>query len=94
MATASRTQWYAIALLFFFNVDSGAVVLQTTELLSQKTYDDSFTGTPSILNLYQNPRLASVTIFKAVNSEPKVLVSTEFCLFENQFIGAMLKNVI
>jgi hypothetical protein len=35
VATASQTLWYAIALRFFFNVDSGFVELFTMASLSQ-----------------------------------------------------------
>jgi hypothetical protein len=36
-AITSRTQWYAIALWFFFRVETGIVALITTDWLSQKT---------------------------------------------------------
>jgi hypothetical protein len=40
-------------------------------------------------------RMASVistAFFIAVNSEPKVEASTEFCLLLNQTVGALLQN--
>jgi hypothetical protein len=36
--------------------------------------------------------IISTAFFMAVNSEPKVEASTEFCLLLNQMIGALLQN--
>jgi hypothetical protein len=43
-ATASRTRWYAIALCLRFRVDSGTVLLVTTDLLSQNTFAGPVNG--------------------------------------------------
>jgi hypothetical protein len=93
-ATDSRTQWYAIGLLFFLSCDSGAVVFEITDWLSPNKYDGPDNGTPIIRNLYRSPLSCSVATFIATNSDPNVEVLTEFWCFECHTIGAMFMYVI
>jgi hypothetical protein len=77
-ATASLVRWYAIALCFFFQVDSGKVAFLVTASLSQNTFVGPSIGTPNIRNLYRNDSTSSTAILIATNSLPNVEVSTVF----------------
>jgi hypothetical protein len=50
-ATASLTQWYAMALCFFLRVGVGIVEFVTTYLLLENTFAGPSIGIPNILNL-------------------------------------------
>jgi hypothetical protein len=78
-ATACRTQWYAMALCFFFNVNSGFVKLLQTESLSQYTLVGQSIGTPNIWSLYLKLSINSTAMRAVTNSDPNVEVSTVFC---------------
>ncbi len=92
-AAASRTLWYAMALCFFFNVDSGLVQFATTPPLSQYMLAGPSMGMPNIRSLYRRLSTSSTAIRAAINSDPKVEVSTVFCRLENQTIGARLQKI-
>ena len=92
-ATASRHLWYATLWCFLRNTDSGVDEFLYTALLSQNISVGPSTGTPNILNFYLSAVTSSTAFFNAVNSEPKVDDSAEFCLFLNQSIGARLQNI-
>jgi len=51
-ATASLILWNAIDTCFFFKVDSGNVLLLTTDSLSQNTLASLLIGNPNILNSF------------------------------------------
>src|SRR5688572_5811271 len=92
-AIASLTLWYAMALCLFFNMEEGKVVLITTLMLSPTSNEVSSKGTPNTLSLY----LASSTNFTATlaatYSEPKVEVSTVFCLLVYQIKGVLFTHI-
>jgi hypothetical protein len=46
---------------------------------------------PIILNLYLKPFIISVAILSAMNSDPKVEVSTVFCDLEYQIMGDLFR---
>ena len=92
-ATASRHLWYATLWCFLRSTDSGVDEFLYTASLSQNISVGPSIGTPNILNLYLSAVTSSTAFFNAVNSEPKVDVSTEFCLLLNQSIGARLQNI-
>ncbi len=94
LAHPSLTEWYAMALDFFFSVEAGAVVFARTNWVSPKTKAGSSTVIPIIRNLKQRPRTYSVACFMATNLFPKVLVSQEPCFLELQYIGALFKKTI
>ena len=48
---------------------------------------------PNILNLYRSAAISSNALFNAVNSDPKVDVSTPFCRLLCHIIGARLQNM-
>jgi hypothetical protein len=50
-------------------------------------------GTPNIQNLYLRLSNISTAISIAINSDPKVEVSTVFCPFENHVIGEQLRKI-
>ena len=87
-ATASQRLWYATLWCFLRSTDSVVNYFFNTALLSQYISVGLSIGTPNILNLYLSAVNISTEFFNAVNSEPKVDDSTEFCLFLNQSIGA------
>ena len=76
---------------FFFSVLSVLDEFWTTELLSPKTLAGPFRGIPIIRSLNQRPWIFSEAIRIATNSDPKDEVSTVFCFFEYQSIGALLR---
>ena len=78
---------------FFFNVESGCDAFLKTASLSQKTFVGPSKGTPNILNLYRNDSICSTAVFIAMNSLPKVLVSTVFSLLLYQMIGTRFRNI-
>ena len=49
-------------------------------------------GIPNILNLYIRPSITSTACFNAISSEPKVELSSVFCLLENQITGTIQVN--
>jgi hypothetical protein len=93
-AIDSGTLWYAIALCFFLNVDSGWELFITTLLLSQYIFVGPSSGIPNIRSLYLNASTNSTAILAAIKSKPKVEDSTVFCHFENQRIGAVLQKIM
>ena len=50
-------------------------------------------GTPNILNLYLNAVISSTAFFMAVNYDPNVDVSTQFCLLLYHIMGALFTNM-
>ena len=64
----------------------------TTALLSQNIFVGPSIGMPIIQSLYRNACIISVAVFAAINSDPKVDVSTVFCRFEYHIIGARHTN--
>ena len=80
-------------LCFFFNVDSGAIVFQTTASLSESNDVGPSTGMPNIHSLYCNASINSIAVFIVMNSDPNVEDSTMFCHFEYQMIGALLTKI-
>ncbi len=62
-------------LCFRFKVESGTVLLVTTDWLSQNTLAGLSNGIPNIRSLYHNASIISTAILMATNSEPKVDVS-------------------
>ena len=50
-------------------------------------------GTPNILHLYLNDAISSTAFFVAVNSDPNVDVSTQFCLLLCHIMGALFTNM-
>ena len=78
---------------FFFNVESGIVMFLNTALLSQKTFIEPSMGMPNILSLYCNASICSTAVFMAMNSLPKVLVSTVFwCLLYHTTAARLTNN--
>ena len=61
-------------------------------MLSQNIFVGPSIGMPIIQGLYHNACIISVAVFAAINSDPKVDVSTVFCRFEYQIIGAQHAN--
>ena len=92
-ATASRHLWYTPLWRFLHSTDSGVDECFCTASFSQNISVGTLIGTPNILNFYLSAVDRSTASFNAVNSEPKVDESTEFCLFMNQSIGARLQNI-
>ena len=80
-------------LCFFFKVDSGAIVFQTTASLSDNNDVGPSTGMPNICNLYHNASINSIAVFIMMNSDPNVDDSTMFCHFKYQMIGALLTKI-
>ena len=64
----------------------------TTASLSQNIFVGPSIGMPIIQSLYCNACIISVAIFAAINSDPKVDVSTVFCRLEYHIIGARHTN--
>ena len=92
-ATASRHLWYATLWCFLRSTDSGVDEFLYTASLSQNISIGPLIGTPNILSLYLSAVTSSTVFFNAVNSDPKVDDSTEFCLLLNQSIGDRLQNI-
>ena len=92
-ATASRHLWYATLWWFLRSTDSGVNEFLYTAPLSQNISIGPSICTPNIINLYLSAMTNSTTFFNALNYKPKVDVSTEFCLFLKQSIGARLQNI-
>ncbi len=67
------------------------MVLHTASL-SHNTLVGPSIGTPNIHNLYHKASIISTAFFIAVNSDPKVDASNEFCLLLNHIAGALLQN--
>jgi hypothetical protein len=63
-----------------------------TALLSHNTFVGPSIGTPNIHNSYRKASIISTAFFVAVNSNPKVDASTEFCLLLNHIVGTLLQN--
>jgi hypothetical protein len=91
-AIDSLTGWYAIALCFFFKIDVGIVASRMTESLSQNMLASPSSGIPHILSLYLKASIILTHICIAINSNPKVDVSTVLCTFLNLCMGAEFKN--
>ena len=92
-ATASRHLWYAALWCFLHSTDSSVDELLYTVLLSQNISVGQSIGTLNILNLYLSAVTSSTAFFNAMNSEPRVDDSTEFCLLLNQIIGARSQKI-
>ena len=84
LAKPSQQWWKATLLRFFFNVETGLVVLASTYWLSPNTDTGLSTGMPIIWSLNQSLLTYSVTTVIAQNLLPNVLVSTPPWRFENQ----------
>jgi len=61
--------------------------------LSQNVFTAPSSGTPNMHNLYHKLSKSSTVILMAMNSEPKVEVSTVFCAFEYQKMGALFRKM-
>jgi hypothetical protein len=72
-------------------VDEGIVEFFTMVLLSTRTAAGPSMGIPIMRSLYRKPLIISVATRNATNSDPNVDVSTVFCDFEYQIIGALLR---
>ena len=79
--------------IFFLSVVSEFIDDFTTDSLSTHTFALSGIGTPIIRNLYCKLIIFSTVILNATNSEPNVDISTVFCRFENQEMGAMFTKI-
>ena len=64
----------------------------TTASLSQNIFVGPSIGMPIIRSLYCNACIISVAVFAAINSDPKVDVSTVFGCFEYHTISAWQTN--
>src|SRR5687767_4238648 len=91
-AIFSLTLWYAITLCFFFDIEDGIVVFNTTLILSPIIKDVFSCAIPSILSLYLTSTTISVPILAATNSHPYDDDSTVFCHFVYQMSGVLLTN--
>lgn len=79
-----RTWCYAMEFNFFFKVDDGTEVLQSTYFLSLKTNVGLTTGIPTILSLQHKSCTYVVACFMVTNSLPNVMVSHAVHFFDNQ----------
>ena len=64
-----------------------------TALLSQNKLVGLSIGTPIMHNVYCKAVIDSTAFFLAVDSDTNVEVSTPFCIFAFQMIGAQLQNI-
>jgi len=62
-----------------FNVDSECVVFFTADSLSHMILVGPSKGMPNIRSLYLKASTWSMATFRAMNSDPKVEVSSVFC---------------
>ena len=70
----------------------GCIVFAQMAPLSHKMFIGMFIGTLNIRNLYQRAYMIYTSFFVSGNSEPNVDAYTEFWLFLNQIICALLQN--
>ena len=91
LATYYLVLWYTIELCFFLIFDDPYEALKYTPSLAQKTIAGPSKGMPTIRSLYLNDINFSAAILSTTNSLEKVLLSTVFCLLENQNIDAIFK---
>ena len=79
---------------FLLKADSGLWALLTTLLLSHMISVGPLTGIPNIHSLKHRASTALRQVCMAMNSDPKVEVSTMFCCLLYQRIVAWLHNII
>jgi len=92
-ATASRLMWKLIELCFFVNLDSGILAFLNTASLSMNTLQGPSIGIPKLISLRRSAINRSRAILSAVDSDPYVADSTEFCLLLNWIIHVFWINM-
>jgi hypothetical protein len=65
---------------------------QTAALSQNACVAGPSAGSPNMRNLWRMASIILIASFVAVNSDPKVDASTEFCLLLNQMVGTLLQN--
>ena len=68
-------------------------VLLNAALFSHNMPVDPSSGTLNMRKLYRNAMTNSTVSLSAVNSDPKVDVSSEFCFLLSHITGARLQNI-
>ena len=92
-ATTSLHLRYAMLRCFLRNTDSFVDVFLNIDPLSQNISVGPLSGTPNMRSLYHNVITNSTVSLRAVNSDPKVNVSTEFCFSLSYITGDQLQNI-
>jgi len=80
-------------IVFFIQYGLGIHGVVYNALVITNMFAGPMRGTPNILILYQRDTMRLVVIRMAMNSLPKVELSTVFCCFEYQVMGDLLRKI-
>ena len=92
-ATASLHLWYGMLWCLLRNTESGVGVFFNPSSLSYNMPVGPSSGTPNMRRFYHNTITNLTAILIAVNLDPEVNVSTEFCFLLSHITGAWLQNI-